>query len=63
MQLGASKKAVVRQFKGKTLVDIREYYTKDGKELPGKKVGKVISLLHGNGNGNDILRLGGFPYF
>jgi len=27
----------VSEFKGKKLVNIREYYTKDGKTLPGNK--------------------------
>lgn len=33
------RRVTVQDFKGKTLVSIREYYTKDdGKLLPGKKV-------------------------
>lgn len=27
----------VRTWQGKVVVDIREYYNKDGKQLPGKK--------------------------
>lgn len=36
-ELGKNRKVTVRSFKGKVLVDIREYYSKDGEELPGKK--------------------------
>ncbi|XP_063974528.1 activated RNA polymerase II transcriptional coactivator p15 isoform X2 [Diachasmimorpha longicaudata] len=35
--LGNNKKLVVRFFKGKLYVDIREYYEKDGEERPSKK--------------------------
>ena len=37
-QLSKTKKVSVRDFRGKTLVDIREYYQKDGGEwAPGRK--------------------------
>lgn len=36
-QLGKSKFVDVREFKGTVLVDIREYYEKEGEMRPGKK--------------------------
>eukprot|EP00250_Pteridium_aquilinum_P018379 c2405_g1_i1 orf=295-609(-) len=36
-ELSVHRKVSVRSWKGKIYVDIREFYTKDGKELPGKK--------------------------
>lgn len=41
MQLKANgtRRVTVNEFKGKTLINIREYYVNDaGKTLPGKKV-------------------------
>lgn len=35
--LGKNKFVTVREFRGKTLIDIREYFEKDGQLLPGKK--------------------------
>lgn len=36
-QLSGKRKVTVQDFKGKTLVSIREYFSKDGKELPTSK--------------------------
>ncbi|KAG0562258.1 hypothetical protein M758_9G161000 [Ceratodon purpureus] len=37
-ELSKNRKVMVRKFKGKVYVDIREFYTgKNGEELPGKK--------------------------
>lgn len=36
-KLGNKKFVDVREFKGKILIDIREYYEKNGEMLPGKK--------------------------
>lgn len=38
LQLPKSRRVTVSEFKKATYVNIREYYEKDGKVLPGKKV-------------------------
>ncbi|KAI0268806.1 transcriptional Coactivator p15-domain-containing protein [Gloeopeniophorella convolvens] len=37
VELGKKRRVTVRDFKGSTLIDIREYYGTDGDEKPGKK--------------------------
>lgn len=37
-ELSRLRRVTVSQFKGKTMVNVREYYERDGEELPGKKV-------------------------
>jgi hypothetical protein len=32
------RRVTISSFRGKTQVNVREYYEKDGQELPGKKV-------------------------
>lgn len=44
-QLSNRRKVSVRNWQGNTMVDIREFYTKDGKEMPGKKGASFFSLL------------------
>ena len=36
-QIGNKRKVSVREFKGRLLIDIREFYEKDGELMPGKK--------------------------
>ncbi|KAK4762653.1 hypothetical protein SAY86_008421 [Trapa natans] len=36
-ELSKSRRVMVRNWQGKVIVDIREFYSKDGKQLPGKK--------------------------
>lgn len=42
-ELSRTRKVSVRMWQGKIFVDIREFYTKDGKQMPGKK-GISLSL-------------------
>jgi len=37
IELGKKRRVTVREFKGQTLIDIREFYGDDGEERPGKK--------------------------
>lgn len=36
-ELSRNRKVSVRMWQGKVFVDIREFYMKDGKQMPGKK--------------------------
>ncbi|CAN6483410.1 unnamed protein product [Victoria cruziana] len=36
-RLSSKRRVTLQEFRGKTLVSIREYYSKDGKELPSSK--------------------------
>lgn len=38
-QISRTRRVQISSFKGNTMVGIREFYEKDGKMLPGKKVG------------------------
>jgi hypothetical protein len=37
LQLSSNRRVTLSDFKGMTLVSIREYYLKDGKEMPSSK--------------------------
>lgn len=37
-EVSKMRRVTVSSFRGKTMVNVREYYEKDGQELPGKKV-------------------------
>jgi Transcriptional Coactivator p15 (PC4) len=39
-EISKTRRVLISEFKGKKMVNIREYYEKDGKSLPGKKVAK-----------------------
>lgn len=38
-EISNSRRVTISEFKGKKMVNIREYYEKNGESLPGKKVG------------------------
>jgi hypothetical protein len=42
-EISKARRVVISEFKGMKMVNIREYYEKDGKSLPGKKVRKKHS--------------------
>jgi hypothetical protein len=37
-EISKMRRVTISTFRGKTQVNVREYYEKDGQELPGKKV-------------------------
>ncbi|KAF4360648.1 hypothetical protein F8388_011283 [Cannabis sativa] len=37
-EISKNRRVSVRHWQGKIFIDIREYYLKDGKQMPGKKV-------------------------
>lgn len=37
-EISKMRRVTISTFRGKTMVNIREYYEKDGQEFPGKKV-------------------------
>lgn len=41
-EISKLRRVTVSSFKGKIFVHIREYYEKDGQELPGKKVHQIL---------------------
>ena len=44
LQLGGRlRRVTVSEFKGNVLISVREYYEKDGRFLPGKKVYSIRS--------------------
>lgn len=42
-EISKMRRITISSFRGKTMVNIREYYEKDGEELPGKKVSSATS--------------------
>ena len=43
-EISKARRVVISEFKGKKMVNIREYYDKDGKSLPGKKVNENATM-------------------
>ena len=45
-ELSGKRRVGVSEFKGRRMVNVREYYEKEGEMLPGKKVGLASSCLY-----------------
>jgi hypothetical protein len=43
-ELSGMRRITISEFKGKKYINIREYYEKDGKDLPGKKVQYFVGV-------------------
>lgn len=71
LQLSDTRRLSISTFKGQTLLDIREYYLKDGQLLPGKKgislsveqwgalvkaVPEVVGALGGEGDEEEVAK-------
>lgn len=41
-EISKMRRVTLSSFRGKNMVNVREYYEKDGQELPGKKVSEVL---------------------
>jgi hypothetical protein len=43
-EISKMRRVTVSEFRGKTMVSVREYYEKDGQKLPGKKVSLFLAI-------------------
>jgi len=43
-QISKNRRVTVRSFGGRIMVDIREFYVKDGKQMPGRKGSYLFSF-------------------
>lgn len=53
-EISKMRRVTISSFRGKTMVNVREYYEKDGQELPGKKVSSPRPKLQPHGVGSWI---------
>ncbi|XP_038706264.1 RNA polymerase II transcriptional coactivator KIWI isoform X2 [Tripterygium wilfordii] len=56
-EISKNRRVSVRNWQGKVWVDIREFYIKDGKQYPGKKVECTSESCRGNRQGSCIVFL------
>ncbi|XP_057520592.1 RNA polymerase II transcriptional coactivator KELP isoform X2 [Amaranthus tricolor] len=54
-RLSDKRRVTIQDFRGRTLVSIREYYKKDGKYLPTSKGARLMIKVSREGNGRYIL--------